>query len=153
MADDFKDLYFSLKPKAVAVGSARIANNDPGLYKLDTAAGSTLTLPAATGSGKVVKAIVTTTATSNAHKILSAPITDVLIGQAVGQTGNATKQFSAAVASGFHSIQMPFAGTQPSGGFEGDIYEFTDIAPGVWMVDGKYQAGVTPTTPFSTATT
>jgi hypothetical protein len=111
MADEFKDLYFSLKPKAVAVGSARTANNDPGLYKLDTAAGSVLSLPAATGSGKVVKGIVTTTATSNAHKILCAPI------------------------------------------IEGDIYEFTDIAPGVWMVDGKYQAGTTPTTPFSTATT
>jgi hypothetical protein len=137
----------------VAFYFARTANNDPGLYKLDTAAGSVLSLPAATGSGKVVKGIVTTTATSNAHKILCAPITDVLIGQSVGQTGNATKQFSAAVASGFHSIQMPFAGTQPSGGFEGDIYEFTDIAPGVWMVDGKYQAGTTPTTPFSTATT
>jgi hypothetical protein len=153
MPDDYKNLYFSLKPAPTPVGSKLTASNDPGLYKLDTAAGSVLTLPAATGSGKVVKVLVSTTATSNAHKILTAPITDLLIGQAVGQTGNATKQFSAAVASGFHSIQMPFAGTQPSGGFEGDIYEFTDIAAGVWMVDGKYQAGVTPTTPFSTATT
>lgn len=120
---------------------------------LNTAAGSVATLPAATGTGNVYKFVVTTTASSNAHKILTAPVTDVLIGFATGQNSNTAKCFSAAAASAFHSIQMPFAGTQPSGGFEGDWFEFTDVASGKWAVRACYQAGTTPTTPFSTATT
>jgi hypothetical protein len=123
-------------------------------YLLSVAAGSVLTLPAATGSGIRIKVVVSTTATSNAHKILTSPITDLLIGQAVGATAaGATLKFSAAAAGAFHSIQMPFAGTQPSGGFEGDVFDFTDIAAGKWHVEAMYQAGTTATTPFSTATT
>lgn len=143
----------STQPKSIAVGAALSAKAIAGItYLLNTAAGSVLSLPPATGSGLTIEAVVTTTATSNAHKILTSPITDKLIGNATGQTGNAVKQFSGAVASAFHSIQMPFAGTQPSGGFEGDWFSLQDISPGVWLVQGMYQAGVTPTTPFSTAT-
>lgn len=123
-------------------------------YLLSTAAGSVLTLPAATGSGVSFRVVVTTTTTSGAHKVLTAPITDLLIGQAVGATAaGATLKFSAAAAGTFHSLQMPFAGTQPSGGFEGDFFSFTDIAAGKWHVEGMYQSGTTATTPFSTATT
>lgn len=139
----------------IAVGVALIAKKISGqTYLLNTAAGSVLTLPAATGSGAVIKAVVSLTATSLAHKILTSPITDVLIGQAVGATAaGATLKFSAAAAAAFHSIQMPFAGTQPSGGFEGDFFTFTDVAAGKWHVESMYQAGTTATTPFSTATT
>lgn len=139
----------------IAVGAALTAKKISGqTYLLNTAAGSVLTLPAATGSGAVIKAVVSLTATSLAHKILTSPITDVLIGQAVGATAaGATLKFSAATAGGFHSIQMPFAGTQPSGGFEGDFFTFTDVAAGKWHVESMYQAGTTATTPFSTATT
>lgn len=139
----------------IPVGAALTAKKISGTtFLLNTAAGSVLTLPAATGSGVVLKAVVSVTATSLAHKILTSPITDVLIGQAVGATAaGATLKFSAATAGGFHSIQMPFAGTQPSGGFEGDFFTFTDVAAGKWHVESMYQAGTTATTPFSTATT
>lgn len=120
---------------------------------LNQVAGSTVTLPAATGSGITFRFYVTVTLTSAADKILAASSSDNLIGNVTGQTGNAVKQFSAAHASGFHSLQMPFAGTQPSGGFEGDWFEVKDLAVNTWGVGGMYQAGVTPTTPFSTATT
>lgn len=120
---------------------------------LDTAAGSTVTLPPATGTGTKYKFVVKTTATSNAHKILAASVSDFLNGNAVGHTAaGATLAFSAAAATA-HSIQMPFAGTQPSGGFIGDWFEFTDIAANLWAVAGMYQAGTTATTPFSAATT
>lgn len=124
-------------------------------YLLNTAAGSVLTLPPATGSGATVTAIVTTTTTSAAHKILTNPVTDKLMGTALGATVStkAALLFSAGVASAFHSLQMPFSGSQPSGGFEGDSFVLRDIAAGVWAVDSIYQSGTTPTTPFSTATT
>lgn len=141
------------KPQVVGAALTGAAIQDI-TYLLNTASGSVLTLPAATGSGVHIKVVVSVTATSNAHKILTAPITDVLIGQAVGATAaGATLKFSAATAGAFHSIQMPFAGTQPSGGFEGDVFDFTDVAAGKWHVEAMYQAGTTATTPFSTATT
>lgn len=119
---------------------------------LDTAAGSVATLPAATGSGRTYKFFVKTTATSNAHKILAASVSDFLNGIAVGHVAaGTTLSFSAAAATA-HSIQMPFAGTQPSGGFIGDWYEFTDVAANLWDVKGAYLSGTTSTTPFSAAT-
>jgi hypothetical protein len=146
----------SISGPSIAVGAAATAKAGVnGLnYRLDTAAGSVLTLPAAKGTGLTLSAYVKTTATSNAHKILTSPITDVLIGAATGSAAaGVVKMFFGAVASGFHSIQMPFAGTQPSGGFEGDIFNFTDVESGKWLVEAMYQAGTTATTPFSTATT
>lgn len=141
-------------PTAVGATSTVTAAKAGNIFLLGTAAGSVATLPAATGTGNVYKFIVSTTATSNAHKILTAPITDVLVGRATGAiAAGTTLQFSAVTADGFHSIQMPFAGTQPSGGFEGDYFEFTDFASGKWEVVGVYKAGTTATTPFSTATT
>lgn len=139
----------------LAVGAALTAKAVSGqVYALDTASGSVLTLPAATGSGLTLTAYVKTSASSNAHKILTAPVTDKLIGRATGSiAAGTTLQFSAAVAGAFHSIQMPFAGTQPSGGLEGDIFVFRDVAAGIWLVEGTYESGTTSTTPFSTATT
>lgn len=120
--------------------------------RLDTAAGSVATLPAATGSGATWRFIVTVTATSNAHKILPASSADFMQGCAIGEHSNTPLSFFANPAAS-HSIQMPFAGTQPSGGFAGDEFYVTDIAANLFQVRGTYQAGVTPTTPFSTATT
>jgi hypothetical protein len=143
--------------QAIAVGAALTAKaNVNGLsYKLDTASGSTLTLPAAKGTGLTLTAYVKTLITSGAHKILTSPITDKLIGKALGVTAStgAVLGFQSALATSNHSIQMPFAGTQPSGGLEGDIFNFTDVEAGVWLVEAVFQSGTTPTTPFSTATT
>ena len=119
---------------------------------LDTAAGSTATLPAATGSGATYRFIVTATTTSNAHKILAASSSDYMNGIAIGFTGSTAKVFASAAATN-HSIQMPYTGSQPSGGFIGDYFEIVDVAANLWNVSSMYQAGTTPTTPFSTATT
>lgn len=136
---------------AIAVGAAATASVGK-TYLLNAAAGSVLTLPPATGSGGVIKAFVTTTATSGAHKILAATAADFLDGNVVGQHSNTPLQFSATPATD-NSLQMPFAGTQPSGGFIGDWFELQDVALHTWMVKGMFQAGTTPTTPFSTADT
>lgn len=117
---------------------------------LDTAAGTTATLPAATGTGNKYRFIVSVSATSNAHKILTVG-TDYIIGNAYGYTGSTAKVFGSPAATN-RSIQMPFAGTQPSGGIIGDVFEFVDIGAALWHCEGFYQAGTTPTTPYSNAT-
>lgn len=139
-------------PQAIAASATAGASNSGEPILLNAASGSTVTLPAATGSGNKYKFIVSTTVTSNAHKILAASSSDFLVGIAMGFTGSTAKVFASPGATN-HSIQMPFAGTQPSGGFIGDYFNFTDISANVWHVDSMYQAGVTPTTPFSSATT
>lgn len=134
-----------------AGASATVTSASPSTVLLNTAAGSVVTLPAATGSGKLFRFIVTTTTTSGAHKILAASSSDFMNGIAVGFTGSTAKVFASAAATN-HSIQMPFAGTQPSGGFIGDWFEVIDVATNLWNVEAHYQAGTTPTTPFSAAT-
>lgn len=138
-------------PQAVGATLAVTAAMSGKTLLLDTAAGSVATLPAATGSGANYRFVVKTTASSNAHKILAASSSDFLNGIVTGENANTAKCFASAAATN-HSIQMPFAGTQPSGGFIGDWFEFTDIAANLWTVRGMYQAGTTPTTPFSAAT-
>lgn len=134
-----------------AVGATKTASLG-STYLLNTAAGSVLTLPAATGSGGVVRAIVTTAITSNAHKILPNSVADFLQGIAEGHVAAGTPLSFSGNAAASHSIQMPFAGTTPSGGAAGDWFEFRDISAGLWEVTGAYLSGTTSTTPFSAAT-
>ncbi len=121
-------------------------------YLLNTASGSVLTLPAAAGTGGTVTVFVTTTTTSGAHKVLANSTADFMNGILEGENGNTAKVFASA-ASTNHALQMPFAGSQPSGGFIGDWFELTDVATNLWSVKGSYQAGTTPTTPFSATNT
>ena len=118
---------------------------------LNQAAGSTVTLPAATGTGNKYRMIVTVATTSAAEKILTAPTTDVIVGSAIGENGGTPLMF-VGNASTYHSIQMPFAGSKPSGGFIGDEINCTDIASATWQCDVTYQGGTTPTTPYSAST-
>ncbi len=139
---------------AVAVGSsiAASATNAGTTYLLNTAGGSTLTLPAATGTGNVYKVVVTVSTTSAAHKVLAASGSDFIIGCAVGQSNaGAVLGFHSAAATN-HSLQMPNAGSQPSGGITGDSYTFTDVATNLWVCSGMFTAGTTATTPFNSAT-
>jgi hypothetical protein len=129
------------------LGSANIR----AITKLDTAAGSVATLPAATGAGTTYNMVITTAVSSNADKVLLTTVTDTIIGTAVGENAGTAKVF-VGNASTYHSIQMPFAGTQPSGGFVGDEITCTDIASTIWFCNFKYQAGTTPTTPYSAST-
>lgn len=134
-----------------AGASITLTTASPTTINLNTAAGSVVTLPAATGSGKSFRFFVTTTTTSGSHKILAASSADFLIGLAIGENAGTAKVFPSTAATN-HSIQMPFTGTQPSGGFVGDFIEVVDIAANLWGTSMQYQAGTTPTTPYSSAT-
>lgn len=128
------------------------AANKNTYTRLDTAAGSVATLPTATGTGDTYLMYVSVANSSNSDKVLLATVTDTIIGTAQGQNAGTAKVFPGN-ASTYHSIQMPFAGTQPSGGFIGDTITCTDVASTVWKCDIMYQAGTTPTTPYSASTT
>lgn len=122
------------------------------LILLNQAAGSTVTLPTSSGSGNVIRMRVTVLTTSAAEKVLLATVTDAIIGTAIGENSGTAKVF-VGNAGTYHSLQMPFTGSQPSGGFIGDAVVCTDIAAGTWACDVVYQSGTTPTTPYSTSTT
>lgn len=119
---------------------------------LNQAAGSTVTLPGATGTGNIYRLMISVATTSAAEKVLTNPTTDTIIGTAIGENGGTAKIF-VGNASTYHSIQMPFAGTQPSGGFIGDSVVCTDVATAIWQCNIQYQGGATPTTPYSASTT
>lgn len=136
-------------PIAVGASATAIVGRS---YLLNTASGSVLTLPVPTGSGGVVKVFITTTTTSGAHKVLSNSTSDFLNGILMGNNAGAASAFSAAAATA-HALQMPFSGSQPSGGFIGDWFEFTDAASHLWEVKGSFQSGTTSTTPFSATNT
>ncbi len=116
------------------------------------AGGSTATLPTSSGSGSVIRFRITVADSSAQEKVLLTTTSDVIIGTAIGENAGTAKVFIGSAITA-HSIQMPFAGTQPSGGFVGDQITCTDIATGTWACDIIYQAGLTPTTPYSTSTT
>lgn len=145
-----------IAPAPIAVGASTTltAAQSSSPILLNTAAGSTATLPAATGSGNKYQFFVTTTTTSGAHKILAASVSDFIVGIATGNTNSTgvLKGFQSAAATN-HSLQMPFAGSQPSGGFIGDWFELTDVAANLWEAKGMFGAGTTATTVFSSATT
>lgn len=140
-------------PNATGASLILTAANAGSVTKLDRAAGSTAKLPAATGTGNVFEFVVTVSATSNSHKILANSSSDNIIGEAIGQNAGTCKGFGALTSQTYHSIQMPFAGTQPSGGIQGDHFRFIDLGANLWYCEGLFTAGTTPTTPFSTATT
>lgn len=118
---------------------------------LNNAAGSVATMPAASGTGNVYKIMVSVTTTSAAHKVLAASTSDNLIGTVTGWTGSTPASFGCLGTT--HALQMPFAGSQPSGGFKGDVFTYTDIGTNLWMIQGVFQAGTTPTTPCSATNT
>lgn len=116
---------------------------------LNAATGSVATLPAATATGNIYNFVVSTTVSSNKDAVLT-NTTDGIIGLAIGENAGTTKAFAGSAS--IHSLQMPFAGTQPSGGFLGDNFSCQDVAAATWQCTGTYQAGTTPTSPYSTAT-
>ena len=150
MASDYSN---ASGPAPVACGSTCTlgAANRYTYTRLDTAGGSVATLPGATGTGNVYKLYVSVATTSAADKVLTNPTTDTIIGTAIGENAGTAKVF-VGNAGTFHSIQMPFAGSQPSGGFIGDEIVCTDVASTIWMCNIHYQAGTTPTTPYSAST-
>lgn len=138
-------------PAPVACGST-CSPTAGQLVLLNQTAGSTVTLPTAAGTGNVIRLRVSVTTTSAQEKVLLTTVTNTIIGNAIGWTGSTPAVFSGS-ASTYHSLQMPYSGTQPSGGFIGDTITCTDVGSTIWSCDVTFQGGTTPTTPYNASTT
>jgi hypothetical protein len=101
---------------------------------LDTAAGSTVTLPAATGSGVVFRFVVTVSCTSNNHVIKVANANDTMVGTLLSTTIAGTAPFSDAAGGTDDTITL---GPTTTSGLIGGVVLVEDVKPNVWLIDGR----------------
>lgn len=136
-------------PINVTTSTRTLTRNDSGTaITVNRAAGSTLTLPAATGSGTRFFIFVNTTVTSNNVIVQVANSTDIMAGvcwQAAdsGSTSNAWE-------TGATDDTVTMNGTT-TGGIKGDRIDLWDIQSGIWNVEIWGSATGTEATPFSSA--
>ena len=135
--------------RVVAGGSAITLTKDDHDGKtilLDTAAGTTVTLPAATGSGARFRLVVSVTATSNQHRV-NVTGDDAFYGQAIlAQDGGDTVVMFEA---GADADRINLNGTT-TGGIKGAVIELEDIAADTWAAQIRGSATGTEATPFLT---
>lgn len=112
------------------------------------AAGITMTLPAATGTGAKYKIVVGTTVTSNSLKVQVANATDVMTGTALFGQDAADTAVLFETAADSDTITLNGSTT---GGIKGDIIELEDLASGLWGVTVRGSATGAEATPFSAA--
>lgn len=136
----------------VAAGSSltmSAATHNGKIIALDTASGSTCTLPASTGSGSVYRFRVSVLATSNSHIVKVANSTDVMTGLVFGtrvDTGNAVLGFATAAASDTITLNRTTTGSVSLG----EWIECRDVASGFYQVSGFLSStGAAFATPFS----
>lgn len=126
------------------------AAHDKKVVILDRAAGITVTLPAATGSGAEFFFVVGPTALSAAsHVIKVADNTDEFRGIAVGadDDGEGATGYTWKADDDDDTVTMDGTAT---GGKYGDSWRFIDIGSNIWYVEGRLkQSGGSEATPFS----
>lgn len=128
--------------------SLTAALHDGKTVTVNRAAGSTLTLPAATGSGSRFRIIVGTTITSNNLIVQVANASDVMTGLALLGQDSADTAVLFETASTSDTITM---NGSTKGGIKGDIIELEDIATNLWHVRVMGSATGVEATPFSAA--
>lgn len=129
----------STSRQTTAAGSALTVTRQAHLGKtilLDTAAGSTITLPAATGTGDTYRFVVTTSVTSNNHIIKVANTSDTMIGTVTGTSGAAIGTSVIGDSAAGTDDTLTMNGTT-SGGLIGSWFELTDVATNVWHIAGS----------------
>jgi hypothetical protein len=143
-----------LSSKFVAAGSTltlTAAAHNGKTIKLDTATGSVVTLPPATGSGAVYKFIVSVLATSNSHKIQTSATTQHLQGYALivdTDTADNTEGFFA-VSGTSDTITLNRSTT---GSVKlGETITITDVASTLHAVEAVLSGTGDLATPFSAA--
>lgn len=137
----------------VAAGSALTLVNEFHAGKtilLNTAAGSTVTLPAATGSNAVYHFVVSVLATSNSHKIQVANASDIMVGvinTIDTDSSDAVGPFATTSTSDTITLNRSTTGSVRVG----EMLTVRDVATNRWFVDGTVCVTGTPATPFSAA--
>lgn len=144
------DQVCDVSARGVAAGSAltvTAALHAGRVIKLDTAAGSTCTLPAATGTLNEYRFITTVIATSNSHIIKVANGTDVMSGSltVVDNADGTSTTFGTVAASDTITLNRTTTGSVKVGEFIRIIDAFT----GFFSVTGTVIGTGSEATPFS----
>ena len=137
---------YSMKPIALtASATLSFETHGEGVVKCDAAAGMTVTLPSTTGSGGSFLIFFGTTVTSNDY-IVQVTTTDIFSGGVSMSTDIAgTNLLTAATTD---TITMDGA---EKGGLIGSWLRVTDVAAGVWALEGFLKTTGVEATPFSAA--
>ena len=140
----------TIQQDAVAAGGTLTMTRDAHdgkIIKLDTAAGSVVTLPTSDGTGAVYKFLVTVTATSNSHVIKVGNATDEMRGFVVQDADTATAPNIWWAADNDDTITLNRTTTGLAA--QGEYFELVDATAGHFFVRGFSQASGTEATPFS----
>lgn len=134
----------------VAAGATKtltVVEHNGKTIKLDTAAGSIVTLPPATGSGAKFRFVITVIATSNSHVVKVANATDTIYGvvSVLSDDSAAVLGFKASGTDDTISLNRTTTGSTALG----EWLELEDIAANKWAVRGMIAATGTEATPFS----
>jgi len=135
-----------LKPVTITASATVNKYDHAGtIVRLSAAAGLTVTLPAATGSGDTYKFFVITTVTTNDY-VIQVTGNDVISGTLAVSTDIGGTV--APTAADSDTITMNGSTT---GGLIGSYVELVDVAADRWAVSGALNATGTEATPFSAA--
>lgn len=138
----------AFEPIAVTASTTLAPRHNGSTVVVNAAAGATLTLPAATGTGYEYDILVGTTVTSNSVIIQVANATDVMTGGALVMADGGSSVVGWETASTSDTITMDGSTT---GGIKGDRIRLKDVASGLWAVQMIASATGTEATPFSAA--
>ena len=119
------------------------------ILMIHTAATSTSTLPAATGSGATFRFVVGAVNT-NGHKI-QVTGNDVMYGNIVTNSTGDTPDLAQPWPTAVDSDTITLNGTTTGGVAVGDFVELIDIATDKWLVFGHTTSSGSEATPFSAA--
>lgn len=144
------DAACDLSARFVAGGATltlTVATHNGKTIKLDTAAGTVITLPAATGSGAKFRFVVSVVATSNSHVIKVANSSDTMQGLvfSVDDTSDNAVGFIAGATADTITLNRSTTGSVS----KGEWIEIVDFATNVFHVSGFISNTGTPATPFS----
>lgn len=140
-----------ISPGTVAETSSFNATSNEHANKItaiDAAAGLTVTLPPASGSGNVYRMFIKTTVTSNTVIMQAPDAATTFAGNAVALQDAADTTVAFETAATTDTVTLNGA-TQ--GGLKGHLVTFTDVAADVYLVESIGAATGTEVTPFSAA--
>lgn len=141
---------YSLKPVTVTDATLTLDydKHNNTVVVVNRAAGCTVTLPAASGSGACFTLLVGTTISSNSFKVQVANASDTMIGQlstATTTLGSGTQE-----SAGGTDDTITMNGTT-TGGIAGSMVKLVDAAENLWLVDGTLVGSGTLATSLSAA--
>lgn len=137
--------------RGLAAGSTRIlTTNDSGaIVLLDTAAGSTVTLPAGStcATGTTFTFVVSVLATSNSHIVKVANASDIMVGQieTIDTTTGALLPFGTTATSDTITLNRTTTGSTRTG----ETFSLIYVALNRWAVSGNVVISGVAATPFS----